>query len=71
MASENWTAPHNALQTTGEVLDAVRADLGDAAAAALAAAMAQRDEDEKPAEPETKAAVAAGLAGRGPDDTLQ
>jgi hypothetical protein len=33
------------------VLALVRAELGDAAAAALAAAMAQREEAEQPAEP--------------------
>jgi hypothetical protein len=43
------------------VLDAVRAELGDAAADALAASMAQQDEPAENAAPEVM---------RGPDDRL-
>ena len=51
-----------ALGTEAEVMDAVRRELGDAAADALLVSLADTPEPEQPAEPEVEP--------RGPGDTL-
>jgi hypothetical protein len=53
-----------ALGTEAEVMDAIRRELGDAAANALVASLADAPEPEQPAEPEVEP------RGPGPGDTL-